>query len=185
MQNVCDLEAWGGTASDSSVSSEPSAEWRCLDDCNHRNPEAKPVRRWLQIWNLQVLQFNHLPLVPVLFLNELMRVAQHVVEQHPTIITPQVFNDFRITAPLTGIKKKNNKQKRNYRNRNRLTFLYLFVPEPFFFKCCLAEPPPPQPTCLPTPTTNRRLRCYIPWPRCRSPRLRSTVCVGGHVTPSI
>lgn len=72
MQNVCDLEAWGGTASDSSVSSEPSAEWRCLDDCNHRNPEAKPVRRWLQIWNLQVLQFNHLPLVPVLFLNELM-----------------------------------------------------------------------------------------------------------------
>lgn len=112
MQNVCDLEAWGGTASDSSVSSEPSAEWRCLDDCNHRNPEAKPVRRWLQIWNLQVLQFNHLPLVPVLFLNELMRVAQHVVEQHPTIITPQVFNDFRITAPLAGIKKQQQTKKK-------------------------------------------------------------------------
>lgn len=41
------------------------------------------------------------------------------------------------------------------------------------------------PTCLPTPTTNRQWRCYIPWPRCRSPRLRSTFCVGGHVTGSI
>lgn len=185
MQNVCDLEAWGGTASDSSVSSEPSAEWRCLDDCNHRNPEAKTVRRWLQIWNLQVLQFNHLPLVPVLFLNELMSgsTCGWTTSDHHHATGFQWLQNH--SASRRNKKKKNNKQKRNYRNRNRLTFLYLFVPEPFFFKCCLAEPPPPQPTCLPTPTTNRRLRCYIPWPRCRSPRLRSTVCVGGHVTPSI
>lgn len=66
---------------------------------------------------------------------------------------------------------------------NKLTFSYLYVFEQVFF--FPIEQIPLLPTCLPTPTTNRQRRCYIPWPWCTSPRLRSMFCVGGDVTGSI
>lgn len=55
----------------------------------------------------------------------------------------------------------------------------------FFLKQYLAQLIPWHPTCLPTPTTNRTAKVLHSWPWCRSPRLRSMFCVGGHVRGSI